>query len=61
MFKGILSFISYALSSIILVTIDTLCLQNALQIIKLGYQLNSTANPAHLLQNWAKLAVLFSW
>ena len=32
-----------------------------------SYQLNSTANPAHLLQNWAKLAkltklaVLFSW
>ena len=27
-------------------------------------QLNSTANPAHLPQNWAelaKLAVLFSW
>ena len=33
----------------------------------LSYQLNSTANPAHLPQNWAKLAksaklaVLFSW
>ena len=26
-----------------------------------SYQLNSTANPAHLPQNWAKLAVLFSW
>ena len=37
MFKGILTFISYALSSIILVTIDTLCLQNALQIITLEY------------------------
>ena len=24
-----------------------------------SYQLNSTANPAHLPQNWAKLAVLF--
>jgi hypothetical protein len=30
----------------------------------LSYQLNSTANPAHLPQNWAKLAkwaVLFNW
>ena len=27
----------------------------------LSYQLNSNANPAHLPQNWAKLAVLFSW
>jgi hypothetical protein len=29
-----------------------------------SYQLNSTANPAHLSQNWAnwaKSAVLFSW
>ena len=29
-----------------------------------SYQLNSTANPAHFPQNWAKLAklaVLFSW
>ena len=29
-----------------------------------SYQLNSTANPAHLPQKWAKLAksaVLFSW
>ena len=29
-----------------------------------SYQLNSTANPAHLPQNWTKLAksaVLFSW
>ena len=29
-----------------------------------SYQLNSNANPAHLPQNWAKLAksaVLFSW
>jgi hypothetical protein len=26
-----------------------------------SYQLNSTANPTHLPQNWAKLAVLFSW
>ena len=29
-----------------------------------SHQLNSTANPAHLPQNWAKLAkstVLFSW
>ena len=29
-----------------------------------SYQLNSTANPAHLPPNWAKLAklaVLFSW
>jgi hypothetical protein len=29
-----------------------------------SYQLNSTANPAHLLQTWdkwAELAVLFSW
>ena len=29
-----------------------------------SYQLNSTANPAHLPQTWAKLAksaVLFSW
>ena len=29
-----------------------------------SYQLNSTANPAHLPQNWAKLAklaVLFGW
>ena len=26
-----------------------------------SYQLNSTANPAHLPQNRAKLAVLFSW
>ena len=35
MFKGILTFISYALSSIALVTRDTLCLLNALQIISL--------------------------
>ena len=26
-----------------------------------SYQLNSTANPAHLPQNWAKLTVLCSW
>ena len=26
-----------------------------------SYQLSSTANPAHLRQNWAKLAMLFSW
>jgi hypothetical protein len=26
-----------------------------------SYRLNSTANPAHLPQSWAKLAVLFSW
>ena len=26
-----------------------------------SYQPNSTANPVHLSQNWAKLAVLFSW
>ena len=26
-----------------------------------SYQLNSTANPAHLPRKWAKLAVLFSW
>ena len=32
--------------------------------IKLSYQLNSTVNPAHLPQNWAKLAksaVLLNW
>ena len=26
-----------------------------------SYQLNGTANSAHLPQHWAKLAVLFSW
>ena len=26
-----------------------------------SYQLNSSANPAHLSQDWTKLAVLFSW
>ena len=33
-------------------------------IEKISYQLNSTANPAHLPQKWAKgaeLALLFSW
>jgi hypothetical protein len=26
-----------------------------------SYQLDSTANPAHLVKKWTKLAVLFSW
>ena len=26
-----------------------------------SYQLDSTANPVHLPEQWAKLAVLFSW